>query len=91
MDFCNGCPHATDDETGEFDVICVARPDDEPFLVPDECPVNLGEWGAWRAGLAQLQDEGTYGMIWVQPRPVADPGRPWQTPFTLFNAVGWSL
>ena len=57
------------------------------------CVCNLDEIGrgeAWRAGLAQLQDEGTYGMIWVQPRPVADPGRPWQTPFVLFNAVGWS-
>ena len=66
---CERCPHnaPADEESGwgDFDFVCLAR--DDEFIFPEGCPAYLGPWGAWRAGLAVVEDaarhEGEMGNL----------------------------
>lgn len=81
---CERCPHCVEDEEGEFDLICLAQEDGSEFLFPDECPAYLGEWGAWRAGLAETMEAARHdGALGNLRRIVAA--------INAVCAAGWSL
>lgn len=64
---------------------------------PEDCPVDMGEWGAWRAVVGHLTHPypGWFGYLYVPDRDgLGSWFKPWpDTPGgrALATAIGWSL
>ena len=54
---------------------------------PEDCPVDMGEWGAWRSFVGQVTVVPFGTVFWTQPHmPSVYPDAVWKAA----DAAGWS-